>query len=73
MKVAQKLKENPGQWQLAGVSTTRQGSVSMARAIKTGRTSTWHPAGDFEAVSRTEDGEFRVYARYLGEGGLPNE
>ena len=25
------------------------------------------PIGEFEAVSRTVDNEFRVYARYVGE------
>lgn len=70
---ARKLKERPGTWGLIGTYKSRTSAASMATCIRTGRTSTWRPAGDFEAVSRSVDGEYRVYARYMGDGKLPNE
>lgn len=73
IEAAKKLRENPGQWAVVVKCSTRSSAASMATAIRRGRTSTWQPAGDFESVTRTVDGEHLVYARYLGEGTLSDE
>lgn len=70
---AGKLMERPGTWGLIGTYKSRTSAASMATCIRTGRTSTWRPAGHFDAVSRSVDGEYRVYAVYKGDGALPDE
>jgi hypothetical protein len=65
VEAAQKLRERPGEWAVATVCTTSDSSSSMARAIRVGTRRAWQPAGDFEAVARKVDGEYRVYARYV--------
>lgn len=67
-KVADELREHPGLWAvvLALPVAERSHATSLARQIRHGLVSYWRPAGVFEAVSRTVDGEARVYARYLG-------
>lgn len=42
---------------------------ALATRIRKGGAKYWQPAGSFEAVSRRADGAYRVYARYVGEGG----
>ncbi|CAL9367911.1 hypothetical protein [Streptomyces sp. enrichment culture] len=64
-KAAQALKERPGEWGMVTVCRNGGSSSSMARAIRKGASRTWQPAGDFEAVARKVDGEYRVYARYM--------
>jgi hypothetical protein len=66
--VAQELKANPGRWAVIAVFDKRPNANSTARQIRLGLTSYWQNPGDFEAVSRAVGDEFRVYARYLGEG-----
>lgn len=65
-EVADLLKTRPGTWRyiLSYSAATTAGSV--AQSIRTGHTSAWAPAGSFDAVARTVDGQHRVYARYIG-------
>lgn len=65
IEAAQKLRAKPGEWGMVTVCSTSGSSSSMARAIRVGTRTAWQPAGDFEAVSRKVDGEYRVYARYM--------
>lgn len=67
--VAAQLKERPGEWARAGAYGSYGSSASMARHIRQGHLAAYRPQGAFEAVARTVDGEYRVYARYVGEGG----
>lgn len=64
-EAAKALMERPGEWGMITVCSTSGSSSSTARAIRKGVSKTWQPAGDFEAVARKVDGQYRVYARYM--------
>lgn len=72
--IAADLRERPGEWALVriyGTDRTAAGSArSAAAVIARGHNAAYGPAGAFEAVTRTVDGEVRLYARYQpgGEG-----
>lgn len=63
----QQLKNNPGKWAHVETKTSRERANGFAGNVKFGKATCYQPAGSFEAVFRTVDGEFRVYARYVGE------
>jgi len=65
---AQALREHPGQWARVRTFAGSAGSRKYAYAIKHGVPAAWRPAGAFDATARAVDGEFRVYARYVGAG-----
>jgi hypothetical protein len=62
------LIDNPGEWAIVRRFKQANGAGALASAIRQGRVS--RPQGtnvfDFEAISRTVDGEGRVYVRYVG-------
>lgn len=61
------LKEHPGKWAIIPRTYANTNSAhSMAHYIKTGRAK-YAPKGAFEAAVRTEDGQVRVWVRYVGE------
>ena len=66
--VAETLKSNPDAWAKVGKYRTVNSSASVASHIRGGLLAAYAPAGTFEAVARTVDGEYWVYARYIGEG-----
>ncbi|MGW7785982.1 hypothetical protein CFC35_05460 [Streptomyces sp. FBKL.4005] len=68
-KAAAALREQPGRWALIRTTPTSQAARSAAHQIRDGRINAYLPAGSFDATSRTVDGEFRVYARYIGHVG----
>lgn len=71
-KAAAALRERPGEWALIRTTSTSQAARSAAHQIREGRINAYLPAGDFDAVSRSAAGEFRVFARFVGhviEGG----
>jgi hypothetical protein len=63
---ADKLRERPGQWALVATYKSNNSARSTANLLKTGRYDGWGH-GEFETVSRAEDGAFNVYARYVGQ------
>ena len=65
-EVARKLKAKPGEWAVVGVYNASNTAASIARQVKRGVLTAYAPAGSFEAMSRTVDGEYRAYARYVG-------
>jgi hypothetical protein len=67
--VSRAARLRPGEWARVGAYPTPASASSIAYRINRGTLRAWSPAGAFEAVSRTVDGEHRVYARYLGEPG----
>jgi hypothetical protein len=67
LDAAAQLRERPGEWARIGAYSTGTSARSMAQSIKTGQRRAWAPAGAYEAISRTVDGEHRVYARYVGD------
>lgn len=71
-KAAAAMQERPGEWAMIRTAATSQGARNAAHQIRGGRILAYLPAGTFDAVSREIDGEFRVYARFIGhigEGG----
>lgn len=62
--IADDLKADPRRWAVI-YQGARNGA--LADRVKKGQ-SAFAPAGAFEAAERVEDGIYRVYARYLGEG-----
>jgi hypothetical protein len=69
-EVAAQLKSRPGEWARVAAFDKDTRSRTYAHYIRRGGLAAYRPDGSFEAVSRTVDGEYRVYARYVGgEGG----
>lgn len=66
-EAARKLKARKGEWAKVADYPKAGTAATIANIIKTGRSRFFEPAGAFEAVSRTVEGEHRVYARYVGE------
>lgn len=60
------LRRAAGEWARIGLYRNAATSGSVANQIKRGKLAAFRPAGAFEAVSRTVDGQHRVYARYVG-------
>lgn len=67
LEVAEELRSRPGEWAIISVYGTGASSAAMARHIEGGNVDAYEPAGTFEALARTVDGQARVYARYVGE------
>lgn len=67
--LAQELRGRPGEWGHILTYNTSSSSATTANAIRQGSTAAWQPAGHYEAVARTVEGEHRVYARYTGGAG----
>jgi hypothetical protein len=60
------LRQRPGVW----ARISQDGNSGTAIAIKSGKASAFSPGGSFEAVTRKRpDGNFDIYARYVGENG----
>lgn len=70
--VAAELKAAPEDWALLKEFTEQRAGTarSAAAVINGGRIPAYRPAGAFEAVTRTVGGEVRLYARYVGDGGV---
>lgn len=68
-EVPAQLRAHPGEWAIIHTAQTRVGAYAMAHQIRTGILASYRPKGHFEALGRTVDGEFRVYARFVGNGG----
>jgi len=64
--IAEQLRERPREWAHVLTYPTRESASTVAYSIRNGHRSAWAPAGAFEAKSRTVNGEYRVYARYVG-------
>lgn len=65
--ISAKLRRQPGKWAHVLTYGSARTSGSVAGIIRTGRTSAWQPARHYEATANKVDGEYRVYARYVGE------
>ncbi|MFH8409575.1 hypothetical protein ACH4FX_33055 [Streptomyces sp. NPDC018019] len=63
---AEMLKARPGQWARVQKREKRARAATAAYQINRGLLAAFRPAGSFEAASRTVDGEYLVYARYVG-------
>jgi hypothetical protein len=68
--IASRLKKKPLKWAHIQTLSTVQSAANQADAVRGARLVAYGPAGSFEAVSRTVDGEHRVYARFVGAVGV---
>ena len=67
VKIAARLRGEPNIWSLAVTCSTAATASHVAYYMRSGkRLASYRPAGSFEAEFRTVDGEFQVYARYIG-------
>jgi hypothetical protein len=65
-RIADELRRKPGAWAHVENKPNGHRAAQTANLISVGKYSGM-PAGQFEAVSRQVDGQFRVYARFVGE------
>ncbi|MER6575763.1 hypothetical protein [Nonomuraea sp. NPDC001023] len=68
-QIAATLCARPGEWAFIGATATPTRAGGTAQRIRDGLVEALAAHGEFDAVSRTVDGEYRVYARFLGEAG----
>ncbi|MHA4776033.1 hypothetical protein L1085_016175 [Streptomyces sp. MSC1_001] len=66
-ETAAQLRERPGEWAHIFSMGSVTSATSRAYDIQNGRIAAYRPPGAFEARSRTADGTYRVYARYIGD------
>lgn len=64
--IAWQLRRDPGRWALIVEGGTHS---SMGSLISRGKIRPYSPAGSFEAVVRTINGSYNVYARFIGQEG----
>lgn len=65
-EAAIQLKANPNSWARIQEREKRGDAATAAYQIRKGILAAFRPAGYFEAQSKTVDGRFFVYARYVG-------
>lgn len=65
--IASALKKRPNRWAIVAVCKNAPLAASTARYVRQSGYEALRLAGKFEAVARTVDGEYRVYARWVGE------
>lgn len=69
---ARALRERPGDWALISEHPVISQASNLAYRIRTGRHSSFRPAGAYEAKSRsTGDSGAGVWARYVGDAAVP--
>ncbi|MFB4265391.1 hypothetical protein [Nonomuraea sp. GTA35] len=68
-QIAEVLVAHPGEWAFVGVTATPTRAGGAAQRIRDGVVEALAIHGQFDAASRTVDGEYRVYAKFLGEAG----
>jgi len=66
-KIARALRGRPSEWAVVQRVASIARAASAAQAIRSAKLNAYEPAGAFQAVARTVEGEHRVYARYIGE------
>lgn len=64
---AKQLRERPGEYAMVAAYNSRSAAASTAYMVRQGLFNAYAPRGAFHAVSRTVEGEFRVYVKYVGE------
>ena len=67
-ETAKRLRRRPAEWAVIDARDTAQKAGGMAYAIRAAQLRAYEPAGAFQAVARKVEGEYRIYARFVGEG-----
>ncbi|WP_030271233.1 hypothetical protein [Streptomyces sp. NRRL B-24484] len=70
-RIARALRDRPSEWAVVQRSASITRAASAAQAIRSAKLGAYEPAGAFQAVARTVEGEHRVYARWIGEPSRP--
>lgn len=65
--IAAALRSRPGEWAFVGTYAQRSAASTIAIRVVRGELAAYQPAYAYDAVSRTVDGEYRLYARYRTE------
>ncbi|MET8627953.1 hypothetical protein ABZW30_30140 [Kitasatospora sp. NPDC004669] len=65
-RISRVLRDRPAEWAVVQRAGSIARAASAAQAIRSAKLLAYGPAGAFEAVARTVEGEHRVYARYVG-------
>jgi len=61
------LRENPGKWaEYPGDLFSSRSAYSTAANVKGGKSKAFEPAGSFDAMARTIDGETKVFVSFKG-------
>jgi len=68
-QIAAALRLRPNEWAIVEKPATAYQAGQLAANIRRGKVGGVRPDEDFDAMSRKVDGEYRVYARYVGGGG----
>lgn len=69
-RVADELRARPGEWAIVELLEKNNNASRLVSSIRRGVTTSFAPAGTFEAAQRTrDDGGFAIYARYVGKAG----
>lgn len=66
-QIAKSLRDRKGEWAHVTYNSARAATHAASKANRGGILA-YTPAGDFEAVYRQIDGEYRMYIRFLGDG-----
>lgn len=67
--IAAELRAHPMKWAMIAARKTIGPASDISEKVKGARPTSpkfFQPPGSFEAVTRKVDGEYRVYARYVG-------
>lgn len=64
--LADELRARPGEWAVVSTHPTMGTAQSTSSNIRSGRRAIYRPRFAFDATAREVDGEYRVYARYIG-------
>jgi hypothetical protein len=66
--LADELRAHAGQWAVIYDGHSKS-FTGLANHIRQGSVRCFTPCGDFDATTRSRDGHYIVYARYVGDGG----
>lgn len=64
--LARQLRAKPGEWGRIGSYSSAESASATAYTVRHAKVTAWVPEGHYEAVARKVEGEYRVYARYVG-------
>lgn len=68
-KVAEELRNHPGEWGIVGEFESRTKAASLAHRISNGTAVAFRLAGSYKAAARQIDEKYVTYARFVAGGG----
>ncbi|MFJ4828434.1 hypothetical protein ACIP79_00610 [Streptomyces sp. NPDC088747] len=64
---AEELRGLPGMWGFVTAYQAQSAAAQAASNIRNGDAQAYQPKGAFDATSRTVNGEYRLYVKFIGE------